>query len=477
MKVKWDVLTVVFLIAVYTVVFSYYSILRHDAFASNYDLGNMDQTMWTTLHGDFFTMSTAAGNISRLATHADFILILLSPIYLIWDNVRALLIVQSFLLALGAIPVFFISKKMLNSKIISLIFVLVYLLNPGLQKANLYDFHGVTIAIPALLFTFYFALTKRWKLYWLFFFISIVTKEQVSVILAIMGLLIIFSFKEFKIGLISFLIGLLWFPLMVFAFIPMYTPTNQHWAFDLWFAQHKKDIDTYNIFNLFSLVWDGVTSQLSKQYYPLLLWPFAFLPLLGFPWFLMSLPDLLINTTSSYSGMKTINAHYQSTIIPGFLIATVFAFKKIDILLKKFKVFNAKLAIVFLSLFLLLTSIIFSYSNGPLPISPDCWCAMFRVTDEDKEFEKIIQALPKDTVISASGEVRSHLAHRQNAFNIPTIPKNVEYVALIDQDRSYNKYTPHYLELGIINDLRKDKNFKEIYQKGHFYLFKKLKTL
>lgn len=474
MRVKWDVSIVVFLIVVYTAIFSYYSILRHNAFASNYDLGNMDQTIWTTLHGNFFTMSTAIGNASRLATHADFILILLAPIYTIWDNVRMLLITQSFLLALGAIPVFMISKKILSNKLISIILVLVYLLNPGLQKANLYDFHGVTLAIPALLATFYFALVKKWRFYWLFFFISIITKEEVSAVLAIMGFLIGFSFKEWKIGLASFLIGILWFPFMVFYIMPMVTQTNQHWAFDLWFSGPKKDIDTYNIINLLDSIWKSITSPLSLKYYPLLLWPFAFLPLIGLPWVLMALPDLLINTISVYDGMKTIDAHYQSTIIPGFIIATIFAFRNINFLSKKVKIINAKLTIVFLSLFLFLTSIIFSYSNGPLPISPNCWCMMFKVTNEDKEFEKIIQALPKDAVISASGEVRSHLAHRQNAFNIPTIPENVEYVALIDQDRSYRKYAPHYLELSIIETLRKDKNFEEVYQKGHFYLFKKL---
>lgn len=463
MKLKKDIAIVLFLIAFYTVIFSYYSILRHDAFASNYDLGNMDQTIWNTLHGNFFTMSTVLSNTSRLATHADFILILLSPIYLFWDNVRILLIIQSFLLALGALPVFFIAKKILKDEIISIIFVLVYLLNPGLQKANLYDFHGVVLAIPSLLSAFYFALTKRWKLYWLFFFISIITKEQVSIVLAIMGLLIALSFKERKVGFISFLIGVFWFSLMVFYIMPTVTPTNQHWAFDLWFAKVKEDIDALNIVGFIGRIWTSASSEILQRYYFSLLLPFGLLPLLGFPWVLMALPDLIINTVSAHEGMRTINYHYQSTIIAGFTISVIFAFSRLNFSLKRL-----------VSIFLLPGAIWFSYLHTPLPVSPNYWFQTFNVSREDREFEKVLQALPKNAVISASGEIRSHVTHRFNAFNIPTIPENVEYVALIDEDRLYRSYQPHNLELAIIEDLKKDKNFHLVYQKGHFYLFKKL---
>src|SRR5581483_10922836 len=134
----------------YTIVFSYFAIQRHNAFASGYDLSNMDQTIWNTVHGHFFSLTGKNGTISRFSIHADVFLILLSPLYLLWDNVRLILIVQSLFLALGAIPVFLLSKKVLKSIFLAYLMVCLYLFNPGMQWSNIYDFHSVVFAIPFL---------------------------------------------------------------------------------------------------------------------------------------------------------------------------------------------------------------------------------------------------------------------------------------------------------------------------------------
>src|SRR6185312_16475747 len=105
----WQSIILLCIILIYTIIFSTLSIARHDAFFSGFDLGNMDQTIWQTLHSYFFSLTGQNGIVSRFSIHADIILILLTPLYYIWDNVRLLLIVQSLLLALGSIPVFLLS--------------------------------------------------------------------------------------------------------------------------------------------------------------------------------------------------------------------------------------------------------------------------------------------------------------------------------------------------------------------------------
>src|SRR5581483_637775 len=163
-KSYWQFFILAILILLYTFAFSYFSILRHNAFASGFDLSNMDQTIWNTLHGRIFALTGTKGTISRFSIHADIILILLTPLYLIWDNVRTLLIFQSLSLALGAIPVYLLTFKLLKQKGLALLFVCIYFLNPGMQWVNIYDFHGVALAIPLVLSTFYFAYIKKWRL-------------------------------------------------------------------------------------------------------------------------------------------------------------------------------------------------------------------------------------------------------------------------------------------------------------------------
>src|ERR1051325_610728 len=77
----------------YSIYFTLASFLRYiNYYTGRFDLGNMSQTVWNTVHGNFFILTNPNGTseISRLAFHADFILVLLAPFYLIWEDPRML---------------------------------------------------------------------------------------------------------------------------------------------------------------------------------------------------------------------------------------------------------------------------------------------------------------------------------------------------------------------------------------------------
>ena len=58
-KLAWGLLIVIML--VYMVDMSYQAILRYETFkAGAFDLGNMDQVLWNTLHGRFFQFTNQA---------------------------------------------------------------------------------------------------------------------------------------------------------------------------------------------------------------------------------------------------------------------------------------------------------------------------------------------------------------------------------------------------------------------------------
>jgi uncharacterized membrane protein len=195
-KKYWDKIILILLILSYTTIVGKLTINRHNAFASGFDLGNADQTVWNTFQGRFFTLTNESQNISRFSIHADLILIFFAPLFFIWDNVRILLLVQTVALALGAIPLYLLANKVLRNRLISILIVCFYLLNPGLLWTNVYDFHAVAFVIPLLIFSFYFAYSKQWLWYWLTIFLSLMTKEQISVTIILFGILIFFFFKE-----------------------------------------------------------------------------------------------------------------------------------------------------------------------------------------------------------------------------------------------------------------------------------------
>lgn len=484
---KWDFLLVLFFACLYIIVFSKLSILRHESFASGYDLANMGQTVWNTFAGRPFALSGVESTISRFSIHADLILILLSPFYLIWERVLTLLIIQSTLLGLGAIPTFFLAKKVLSksahfnilqTKIASLTLVIVYLLNPSMQWTNIYDFHGVSLAIPFLLSAFYFAYERKWLGYATFVFLAILTKEEISLFTAMLGLVVAFLFKERPIGFVTFVCSVIWFLAMVFWVIPFFSQSGTYWALD-WFSPLNLEKNGLAQVQVPSLINQFTLSKDAINFYLLLLKPFGFLPLLGLPWLVLSLPELSINLLSSQAQMRSIMFHYDSGIIPSLVIASIFALKYINLFLHflkgklKIKSTYIKLFFYLVLLYVLVVSIRVNYHYSPLPTTPSCWCIMYQVKDEDREFEKVLRAIPRGATITSSSEIRAHLTRRENSFNLPSATDSAQYIAILNQNRIVGNYEPKAFENALIKVLLSSKDHELVHTSQHFYLFKR----
>src|SRR3989441_6916529 len=155
-KLAWGLL--IFIMLVYMVDMSYQAILRYETFkAGAFDLGNMDQVLWNTLHGRLFQFSNQAidwyGPPTRLAIHFEPILLPLSLLYAFHADPRILLIFQTLALASGALPVFLLTRKHIPEwPLLSPCMAIAYLLSPALLGLNIFDFHPVSIATPLLLY-------------------------------------------------------------------------------------------------------------------------------------------------------------------------------------------------------------------------------------------------------------------------------------------------------------------------------------
>src|SRR5947209_3031439 len=101
-------------IAIYASFMGYQAVLRYTTFkATAFDLGNMDQVLWNTIHGRLFQFTNQAidwyGPPTRLAVHVEPIMLLVSLLYTFSADPRALLIFQTLILAAGAPAVFLIA--------------------------------------------------------------------------------------------------------------------------------------------------------------------------------------------------------------------------------------------------------------------------------------------------------------------------------------------------------------------------------
>src|SRR6266700_3444613 len=152
----------------YTLWMSYLTVLRYTSFtATAFDLGNLDQVIWNTLHGHLFQWTNQSDNYYgppiRLAQHVEPIILPLSLLYLLYPDPRTLLIFQTLVLASGSLPVFLLTRRYLPTwPLFAPLMVAAYLFSPALLGENLYDFHPVSLATPLILYAFLALVHRRY---------------------------------------------------------------------------------------------------------------------------------------------------------------------------------------------------------------------------------------------------------------------------------------------------------------------------
>ena len=105
----WDRyrLVLMVLIVIYVVVFASLAFDLHLGMRTHKsDLGQMGQAVWNTSRGRF--VETVRNDLisSRMTDHVEPIFALIAPVLWLWDDVRALLLLQVLFVALGAWPLF-----------------------------------------------------------------------------------------------------------------------------------------------------------------------------------------------------------------------------------------------------------------------------------------------------------------------------------------------------------------------------------
>ena len=455
-----------FCIIAYIVYFTSASFLRYDNFyTGRFDLGNMDQTVWNTIHGRIFELTDPNGTniISRLAFHADFILILLSPFYLLWESPEMLLLIQTVVIAIGSGFVYAIAKYVLKNKNLSLAFGIIFLLNPAVQFTNLYDFHPVTLATTFLLASFYFLLRRKYLLLIIFLILSGLTKEHVWLITGIFGVYVFLGkFKKRVLGIIIIAASIFLFYYLIWHAIPN-ALGNQHFA--LSFYSDFGDSPTIIVKNIFLDPLKTLSFMMQKDqliYLRNLFQALGFMPVLASPLMIFAAPDLLINLLSKNSNLHQIYYQYSATITPFIFISAIFAIKNIK---KWFPKIQNSVFICYIAFFTLLSA----YYFGPLPGAKKPNIAMFtKQLEEAKTIDNFISSIPQEASVAATNNVGSHLSQRKRIYTIPVGIDQADYVVfLLNDSSSKKKFSPQVEALSI------NGNYRIIYQIRDFVAFKK----
>jgi len=458
------------LTACYTIYFTIVSFLRYDNYyTGRFDLGNMAQTVWNSLHGRIFLFTNPNGTeqISRLAFHADFILVLLAPFYALWQNPKMLLLIQTIVIAAGAFFIYIIAREVLKNRNIALVFAFAYLLNPSVERANIYDFHAVTLVTTFFFAIYYFFLKKCYKLFLLFAFLAALCKEEIWLTVGLFGLLVFFVHKKRLFGSLLFFFSVAMFYFLFWYAIPQ-TLGSQHFA--LAYLSDFGDSPTKVVKSIVlspNKILQTVLEPSRVGYLKQLFQPVGYL-FIFFPFFLIFAgPDLLINLLSNNPQLHQIYYQYTATITPFIFLGAIYG---IVILRKiKFSSFSFEQPywnVVFIA-YLLIFSLYSAYDYGPLPGAKDPNLDMFIRQLPDRAYiDNFLHKIPKKKSVAASNDIGSHLSSRQNIYTIPYGLDRADVVALL-----LNGTDPQAKD--VFKKIKKDTHYREVAHQDGFVAFER----
>ncbi len=479
MKSAWNIKSeqlawwvVVALTVLYVVFFSVLSIRQHMVFATHgFDLGNVDQAVWNTLHGRFLRMTNKEGTEHRLGTHFDPIIALLAPLYLIYSGPETLLIVQTIALALGGWPIFWLTKEKLSSSWGGVVFVIVYLAFPALEGANLSEFHAVTLGASLLTWAFYFLHQERRCLFVLFAILAMMCKENIPLIVGMMGLYALFIERK-KWGIVVLLTSLAWFIIAVKVVIPSFNESGRSFHLDHYgYLGNSVEEVLINAVTKPYLVLNNFRDELKVAYLIRLFFPIGYLSLLAPHVLLLAVSQIMINFLSSHGNMYALDMFWNSvTIVPFVVLSAGWGVALLARVFHRLLKVKQSFVVTVFAVYVLILTTFYHYRFGHSPLGKHfSWP---RITAHHRLGEQLARSIPQDALVVAQDHLNPHVSQRESVYIFPHNLDKAEYVFLdVSEQPGYVVSYDEYHEA--IQSLLSSEYFGMIASKDGYIIFQR----
>ncbi len=404
---------------VFAVYFSLVNVFRHrNLQTSQFDLGNMDQVMWNTLHGRIFTLTSPIDAVHqpRTAIHADFLLLAYLPFYAIWPNPQVMMIAQVLAVASGALPLFWFARKYLSERL-SAWLSLSFLLYPSLMWSVIFDVHAVVLATPLLLWAAWAMTERRWWIYAACLAAVLLSKEEVGITVGVLGLYTAWKYRPRWIGLATCVVGIGWTVLMLQVAIPQARQIPGHFALG-YYAEYGGTVASVTK-NVLTHPWTIIRHALTYRgldYLAALFMPVGWLAIAGLPLLVLMLPEFALNLLSNNANQQTIFFQYTAVITPIIFLSTVLGVHWIRARLKsRPRLWRAVIT------WLAVTQALSLFWWAPLPgtrYSKDA-LAPFKSSAYRQSVAKIATLVKPDDKLAVTNNLAPHFTQREYEWAFP----------------------------------------------------------
>jgi len=454
------------LILIFTVWFSAYSVRLHAAHLTyKADLGQMDLAIWNTSQGRLLQEIKGETVSTRLTDHVEPIFLPVSALFWLWDDVRALLILQAAALALGAWPIYLLARRRIAESATApaarmaekagLVFAAAYLLTPALQAPAAAEFHALPLAVPLIAWALWAVEDRRWLQFVIASVLVMSVQEGMALVAAALG--VYATAREIgrrragqvaaagsgrsarpigaALGVTVFVLGLVWFYVTTFVVIPHYAGLAYGIGQTPYAARFGELGDSFGGV-LRSLVTRPLTvlkialEPLRLRYLFGLLIPTALLGLFGAEILLVGLPLLLANLLNSFPLQYSGELHYSAPLVPIFTFAAVVGLAR---LIRNYKFWREGFqvnrrpvsGIAFALGLVIVCALGYQVADGYSPIGkafrqsqPGGWP---QVTAHHRLLDRFAAQIPPDAALSVTTDLYPHLDHRELIYQFPIL--------------------------------------------------------
>ncbi len=424
---RWRELLLLAMTLVYIVVFSKLAFDQHAAIRTHQaDLGQIDQAIWNSSQGRFLEFTKDDRQSVRLTDHVEPIFVLISPVFWLWDDVRALLLLQVVFVAVGAWPLYALARRKTTPDL-ALALAAAYFLAPPLQSALLTDFHAIPLAVPFILWAFWAVEARRWVQFAAAVLLLAAVKEEAALLAAGLGLWALWRAvrqraqheagsapnRGWAVGLALMVIALGWFVLATFVIVPAYAVEVYGVDASIYFHRYGALGDSLADILKSLITRPGLVAQILLEparirYLLSLFAAFGLLSLAGLDVILLCLPLLLANLLSAYPAQYYGEFHYTAPLVPYFAVAAAYGAGR----LLRLRAPNRLLIV-----WLLAWAVVVYGLAGRGPLGGRYEPAPIEA--HHRLLNRFTDQLPPGAAVTATAAVHPHISHRRFAYPFP----------------------------------------------------------
>lgn len=462
--------------AVWSVVL--FAIVR-DGFLSfrvgRFDLGNMVQAVWSTADGRPLevTHGSTGEQMLRLGGHVDPFLALLTPLWLGWPSPLALALAQIVVVALGALPVFWLARLRLGSERIAALLALAYLAYPWVATSAAAAIHPVTFAITFLLFCVWFLETDRLWPFALFAALAMSTGELMGLPVAGLGIWFALAHRQRRVGGAIAMAGAAWTFIAVYVVVPA---SRGGESIFFGFYDHVGGSPQGVVRTLFIDPGAIIGALFQSHDVVYLLWlglPLLFLFLLSPGLAAVAVPQLLANGLSDFRSMTDPRYHSVAAVIPFLIAATVLGIARIPVHRRQL----AAAGVLTCSVSLTLAVAPWPRAVGVKPLGGRDNVAPARVDALREAVATVRDGAP----LMTSNAAGAHLSARKYVYSVPIVGRAEWAVVDLADPWVVSEGSPILtrspkLVADLVERLRRDPAWRLVFERDKVLVFRRLES-